>query len=64
MGMSDYDIAIAGYQFQILELTNEIKELQYSNIALENRFNLCKKMVESLTDELNLAHEALRRAMK
>ena len=50
MGMSDYDIAISGYQFQILELTNEIAQL--------------RKEKEVLTDELNLAHEALRRAMK
>jgi len=50
MGMSDYDIAIADHQFRILELTNEIA--------------LLTKQKEELTDELNLAHEALRRAIK
>ena len=36
MGMSDYDIAIKSYQFQILELCNDIAKLNAHIQTLEN----------------------------
>ena len=35
MGMSDYDIAIKNYQFQVLELCNEIAKLNSHIQTLE-----------------------------